>query len=95
MTNKETINEFIRDMTSIVPRSKAEVRQRLNDILSFQRAEWEEEIEICLGSVKELNTSHQNFAWKIFKETFVKKAKIGSKLGFSVKRKHFKIVRDK
>lgn len=35
----KTINEFIRDVTSTIPRPKSEVRRRLNEILEQQKKE--------------------------------------------------------
>ena len=37
------IEEFIRDMTSVVPRPKSEVRSRLNEIIKAERKQEREE----------------------------------------------------
>ena len=42
---EEIINNFIRDVTSVVPRPKGEVRERLNAILTSQREEIVKELE--------------------------------------------------
>ena len=42
----------------------------------------------------ENNISNANSSWDVFKRIYAK-IKIGDIIGFTIKRKHFKIVRDK
>lgn len=43
--NLETIDEIVRDFTSVVPRSKSEIRTRIEELLVAQRAELAEKIK--------------------------------------------------
>ena len=56
---KKIEDEFVRDMTAIVPRPKSEVRRRLNDILEQarqqEREKWVDKIENLKDIIDEKN----------------------------------------
>lgn len=43
-TNEELVEEMVRDFTKIQPRSKSEVRERINNLLAAKDAAWEERV---------------------------------------------------
>lgn len=60
--NLETIDEIVRDFTSVVPRSKSEVRKRIEELLAEKRAELAEKIkELMDETMGGLCSKHQRY----------------------------------
>lgn len=65
MTTEETIDELVRDLTSVVPRSKSEVRRRIQQLLEDQKREILGSIVKAREAALETLKKHEE-AWRAY-----------------------------